>query len=330
VSEAPLPAELAAYLQRLATERGLSPRTIASYRADLHLLLDLVRGHEPAAGGRETAPASADPDWSRLDEALLRRWVAGQMRAGASPRSVARRLSCWRGWLDALVRSARLPANPARALRAPRAARRLPRALTPDQAAGLFHEAVDGFEAIRDRALLELLYACGLRLSELTSLDAAYVERAGYRSVSWLDLAEAQVHVLGKGAKRRTVPVGRQAIAALEAWLSLRARRLAEDPAADRDALFLGARGARMANRVVQARLRALGARQAAPAKLHPHMMRHSFATHLLQSSHDLRGVQELLGHADISTTQVYTHLDFQHLARIYDDAHPRARRKRG
>lgn len=307
--------DVAAHLGRLAHERGCSPRTVAAYRADLAILVGLL----PAA----------DADWSALDEAVLRRWVAGEMRAGGSPRSIARRLSCWRGFLDAMVLQGRLAANPARTLRAPRAPRRLPRALSPDQADALLRGPDERFEALRDHALLELLYSSGLRLSELTSLDVAHAERPGYRSRSWLARDEAEVNVLGKGSRRRTVPVGTQAMAALVRWLEARAAFLREHPGADPDALFLSRRGSRLANRTIQARLRALGIARALPTRLHPHVMRHSFASHLLQSSGDLRAVQELLGHASIRSTQVYTALDFQRLASVYDAAHPRARRVR-
>jgi integrase/recombinase XerC len=320
VSARVAPAEIEQHLGRLATERACSPRTLASYRADLALLCELLVPSAAADG--------ASPDWSRLDEVLLRRWVAGATRQGLSPRSVARRLSCWRGFLDALVLQGRLAANPARALRAPRAPRRLPKALSPDQAGALVSGPADGFGGLRDRALIELLYSSGLRLSELTSLDVQYTERPGYRSSSWLSLSEAEVNVLGKGARRRTVPVGSQALAALKDWLALRADWLAGRPGADRDALFLSIRGTRLANRSVQARLGALGIGQALPTRLHPHVLRHSFASHLLQSSGDLRAVQELMGHASIRSTQVYTALDFQRLAGVYDAAHPRARRQ--
>ena len=307
--------DVARFLDRLARERGCSPRTVRAYRADLALLVELLG--EPAT------------DWSSLREAVLRRWVAGEMRTGAAPRSIARRLSCWRGFLDEIVLQGGLPANPARALRAPRAPRRLPRALSPDQTDALLRGPAEAFEAVRDHALLELLYSSGLRLSELTSLDVAHAERPGYRSTSWFAREEAEVNVLGKGAKRRTVPVGTQAIAALGSWLEARAAFVLAHPQADPDALFLSRRGTRLANRTIQARLRALGVARGLPTRLHPHVLRHSFASHLLQSSGDLRAVQELLGHASIRSTQVYTALDFQRLAGVYDAAHPRARRVR-
>jgi integrase/recombinase XerC len=176
--------------------------------------------------------------------------------------------------------------------------------------------------------MLELFYSSGLRLSELTSLDVRHFAEAGTRSNSWLDLAEAEVTVLGKGGKRRTVPVGGPALAALRAWLAERERWLGEHPAADPRPLFVSALGRRLANRTVQVRLKRLAQRRGVPANVHPHVLRHSFASHLLQSSGDLRAVQELLGHASIATTQVYTSLDFQRLAKVYDAAHPRARRR--
>jgi integrase/recombinase XerC len=323
------PAE--AWLGRLAAERGYSPRTIESYRLDLAEL-------ERVAAGRP---------WSVLVEADLRRWVAGAMRAGLAPRSIARRLSSWRGFFDALAESGEIASNPARGLRAPKAGRRLPKALSPDQAMRLVDDgeaaraagapaagrpATGGgdapFEALRDQAMLELFYSSGLRLSELTSLDVRPFDAPPARSLGWLDLAEAEVTVTGKGGKRRTVPVGGAAAAALQAWLVERARWLALHPAADQRPLFLSARGRRLANRTVQARLARLARIRGVPADVHPHVLRHSFASHLLQSSGDLRAVQELLGHASIATTQVYTSLDFQRLAKVYDAAHPRARRR--
>jgi integrase/recombinase XerC len=192
-------------------------------------------------------------------------------------------------------------------------------------------EALDdgGFERVRDQALIELLYSSGLRLSELTGLDARYVEQGGYRSAGWLSRDEAEVQVLGKGGKRRTVPVGGPALAALDAWLALRRDWLVSHPGADPHALFLSRRGARLPNRSVQRLVHRLAIERGVPADVHPHVLRHSFASHLLQSSGDLRAVQELLGHASIATTQVYTSLDFQRLAAVYDAAHPRARTRR-
>lgn len=314
--------QVAAYLRRLATERGCAPRTIDSYRRDLAILCRVARGRP----------------WDRLVEADLRRWIADGARAGQAPRSIARRLSAWRGFLDWLAETGVVTANPARGLRGPKAGRRLPKALPPDLAVAL----VDGpaarasagdaatFEAVRDDAVLELLYSSGLRLSELTSLDVAYVEAPAYRSRSWLDLAEAEVNVLGKGGKRRTVPVGRAAVDALRRWLVERERWLALHPRAERHALFVSSLGRRLANRTVQARVARLARLRGIPADVHPHVLRHSFASHLLQSSGDLRAVQELLGHANIGTTQIYTSLDFQRLAQVYDAAHPRARRRAG
>lgn len=326
------------YLQRLAVERSYSAHTLAAYRTDLEQL-DRLREDRP---------------WSGIDEQDVRRWVAVASREGLAARSIARRLSSWRGFFDWLARQGQAPANPARGVRAPKAPRRLPKALSPDDARALFRAPDSGpgehentFEASRDQALLELLYSCGLRLSELTSLDTHYVELKGaappYRSMSWFSRDEAEVSLLGKGGKRRTVPVGRLALSALDRWLALReawldelaatgsgrrARR-GEDAASTRTpALFINARGTRLSNRTVQERVKRLALRQGIPANVHPHVLRHSFASHLLQSSGDLRAVQELLGHASIATTQVYTSLDFQRLAAVYDAAHPRARRK--
>lgn len=310
--------EVEAYLQRLIAERGCSPHTADAYRRDLALLVAIA-----GEGG-----------WPALDEAALRRWVAGAARAGAAPKSIARRLSAWRGFLDAIVQRGLIASNPARGVRAPRARKRLPKALSPDQAMSLVSApagapaSAGGFAGLRDAAMLELLYSSGLRLAELTGLDARYFEEAGYRSHSWLSLAEREVSVRGKGGKRRTVPVGAPAIAALGAWLDERARWLAARPGADARALFLSARGARLSNRAVQLRLARIARERGVPANVHPHVLRHSFASHLLQSSGDLRAVQELLGHSSIATTQVYTSLDFQRLASVYDAAHPRARKR--
>ena len=301
------------WLAQLRTERGCSPRTLAAYGDDLRALADCL-GERPVAA---------------LSEQDVRRWVARAAREGLAPRSIARRLSGWRGFLDWCARQGACPANPARGVRAPRAPRRLPKALGPDAATQLMAwDADDAFVALRDKAMLELFYSSGLRLSELTGLDATWVDEPPYRSASWLDLESGEVTVRGKGRKTRTVPVGTQARAALARWLAYRADWLATHPRADRRALFLGARGARLADREAQRRVRAIAARQGVPTTVHPHVLRHSFASHLLQSSGDLRAVQELLGHASIASTQIYTALDFQRLAAVYDQAHPRARRK--
>jgi integrase/recombinase XerC len=260
--------------------------------------------------------------------------VAAAARAGLAPSSIARRLSAWRGFFDWLAARGELGTNPARGVRAPRRGKRLPKALAPDLALRYVVPAEDedtaSFERTRDQAVIELLYSSGLRLSELTGLDARYVEAAGgYRSAGWLSRDEAEVQVLGKGGKRRTVPVGGPALAAIDAWLARRAAFLALHPGADPHALFLSTRGARLSGRAVQRSVRRIAIERGVPVDVHPHVLRHSFASHLLQSSGDLRAVQELLGHASIATTQVYTSLDFQRLAAVYDAAHPRARARR-
>lgn len=315
-----------AYLLRLRTERGCSPRTLDAYGRELALL-------ERLAAGRA---------WPSIVEGDVRRWVAAAAREGLAPVSIARRLSAWRGFFDWLAARGEVHANPARGVRAPRRGRRLPKALAPDLAMRLVTPP-DGspgpvdpedpdalaFERIRDQAIVELFYSSGLRLSELTGLDARYVGTPGHVSAGWLSRAEAEVQVLGKGGKRRTVPVGGPALAAIDAWLAVRAGWLALHPHADPHALFLARRGPRLSNRAVQRSLQRMAIERGIPADVHPHVLRHSFASHLLQSSGDLRAVQELLGHASIATTQVYTSLDFQRLAAVYDAAHPRARARR-
>ena len=325
----PLRDECLGWLEQLARERAYSPRTIASYR---HALTDLCE-------------LAADTPFTELTAHQIRGWAAQMARRGLKPRSIAHRLSVWRGFLDycagagAAHAAAADPdgkparANAARGVRGPRAPRRLPKALSPDMAARLAdYQPGAGFEMVRDKAMLELLYSSGLRLAELCSLDAEYCDGGEAnggrpRSDSWLDMAEAQVTVLGKGSKSRTVPVGRAALTALQAWLTMREAWLAAHPAADPAPLFLSGRGRRLSHRSVQMRLKQLALKQGIPANVHPHVLRHSFASHVLQSSGDLRAVQELLGHASIATTQVYTALDFQRLAQVYDAAHPRARR---
>ena len=315
------------YLERLRVERGYSPRTLAAYQADLEVLVGIA--DERSAG----ANPSGRSDWRGIDERAVRSWVARASRDGLAPRSIARRLSAWRGFLDWLAEREGLAGNAARGVRAPRLPRRLPSALAPDQAVRLVDDPrAEGFEALRDRAIFELLYSSGLRLSELISLDVRHFEAESGRprSVSWLSPGEAEVIVTGKGGKRRSVPVGRQALEALAVWLPERERFLTLKPSSDQRPLFLSARGTRLSGRSVQLRLKRRGIVQGVPASVHPHMLRHSFASHLLQSSGDLRAVQELLGHASIASTQIYTALDFQRLAAVYDAAHPRARRALG
>ena len=317
-------ADVAAYLGRLETERGYSAHTIAGYRRDLTTLIGLYQ----QAGGTQQ-------DWRSIADAHIRRWIAHLARDGLGAKSLARLLSAWRGFFDALAEEGKVDLNPVRAVRAPKQPRRLPKALSVDQAmqlvAGPAGGAADNtFERVRDHAIIELLYSSGLRLSELTSLDADYTHggRADYRSASWFDAHAAEVTVQGKGGKKRSVPVGGPALAALQAWCELRRAWLFQNPARQTPALFITRRGTRLSNRSVQLRLKQLAIRRGAPASVHPHVMRHSFASHLLQSSGDLRAVQELLGHANIATTQIYTALDFQRLAVVYDAAHPRARRR--
>lgn len=298
---APPPAEslalVADYLDYLTTQRRIAALTLTAYRRDLGKLLEMV-GHSPLA---------------QVQAADLRRFVARFHGGGLGPRSLARCLSAWRGLFRWMARHRGLAANPAEAIRPPRAPRTLPRALSPDQAAALLDARPDGVLEVRDQAMFELFYSSGLRLAELVSLDVHH----------GVDRAEGLVTVTGKRGKTRSVPVGSQALAALERWLTVRA----SVAGAEERALFVGQRGRRLNPSVVRARLVRWAAIHGLGVHVHPHMLRHSFASHVLQSSGDLRAVQEMLGHASIRTTQVYTHLDFQHLARAYDAAHPRAKK---
>jgi integrase/recombinase XerC len=291
-----------AWLEALEHQRRLSRHTLANYARALEVLFRL----KDQLALRE------------LDATQIRRFVARLHASGLSGRTLALTLSAWRGLFDWLARHRDFSANPARGVRAPKSPRRLPKALSVEQ----MQQLLDGAGAsqtkpadLRDRAMFELLYSSGLRLAELVALDA---------DDGSLDLKQAQVTVTGKGAKTRSVPVGGRAREALRDWLKTRALLAAPQERA----LFVGARGRRIAPGTVQARLRAWAKRQGLGASVHPHMLRHSFASHVLQSSQDLRAVQDMLGHASISTTQVYTHLDFQALAKVYDAAHPRARKK--
>jgi integrase/recombinase XerC len=290
------------YLAHLAGERRLANHTVASYRRDLMSLLEFCE--------RQAVMA-----WENLTVQQMRAFVAEKHRGGLSGRSLQRLLSAVRGFFRYLVREELLNHNPAQVVSTPKSPRRLPRALDVDQTARLLNEA-PGNEALelRDHAILELFYSSGLRVSELVALR-----------LEDLDLADATVRVTGKGAKIRVVPVGAKARQVLRRWLG--ARKALARP--DERAVFVGRRGRVLTPRAVQLRLERWAVRHGVDHPLYPHLLRHSFASHLLESSGDLRAVQELLGHADIGTTQIYTHLDFQHLAKVYDAAHPRAKKRR-
>ena len=288
------------YLAHLARERRLSPHTSSNYARDVGALADyLERGNVT--------------EWKRVDSQHVRVFAARAHAGGLSPRSVQRRLSAVRGYFNYLVREGVAASNPAVEIRAPKAARRLPGTLDVDQITQLLEAPTGDALAVRDRAIMELFYSSGLRLAELVGLGLTDV-----------DLVDRTARVLGKGAKTRIVPVGRKACEAIRAWL----RERGALAGIDETALFVGRNGDRLKPRAVQLRIAYWARRAGLPSRVYPHLFRHSFATHLLESSKDLRGVQELLGHADISTTQVYTHLDFAHLARTYDASHPRAKRK--
>jgi len=294
-----LAADLDTYLEHLRSERQVSLHTLDGYRRDLLKALQFCERCQIE-------------EWAQLDSSRLRQLVAELHRKGQSSRSLARLLSAVRGLYAHLNRIGRCSSDPSSGLSAPKGERRLPRALDADRAMQLLDGGVEeDFIARRDQAILELFYSSGLRLSELVSLN-----------LTQLDLASGLVQVIGKGNKARVLPVGRKAVAAIQAWLPLRAAVGPQD-----DALFVGRQGRRLGARAVQQRVSQAGVRELGQ-HLHPHMLRHSFASHMLESSQDLRAVQELLGHADIATTQVYTHLDFQHLAKVYDSAHPRAKRR--
>ena len=290
------------FIRHLEFERRLSPLTLKNYRRDLDALADWL----------ERAGVA---DWGAVDGEHIRAFSAACFRKGLSARSIQRRLSAARTFFRFLIREKAVKKNPITSVSAPRSKKRLPGNLDADRMARLLDIPGDGPIVDRDRAMLELLYSSGLRLAELVDLDLGDV-----------DMADATVRVTGKGNKDRIVPVGRHALRALRKW-SLSRADLAPP---GEGALFVSNRGARISPRSVQARVKHWARQQGIDANVYPHLFRHSFATHVLESSHDLRGVQELLGHANISTTQVYTHLDFQHLAQIYDQTHPRARRKKG
>jgi integrase/recombinase XerC len=310
--------QVQAYLHELHVLRQLSLHTIKAYQADLSEL-------------QQSAQVEG-LDLIAVTNSHVRRWVARLHARGKSPRTIARTLSAWRGWYDWLSQKQNQPtlkANPVDDVKAPKRARTLPKALSVEQALALINQAIvevktnPGPETVRDAAIIELLYSSGLRLSELLGIDAAPSQDRAYESAGWLDWDSAEVTVLGKGGKRRSIPVGTAAMTSLRAWLEIRQQQY---PVHASPALFLSGSNSRLSPRTVQARLRSLAIRAGLPTHVHPHMMRHSFASHVLQSSHDLRAVQEMLGHASIASTQIYTALDFQHLAQAYDLAHPRAK----
>jgi integrase/recombinase XerC len=304
-----LPAPLQAYLRHLEVERRLAARTRENYTQALRRL-------DASARTQGIALEAAQPHH-------IRTWAAQAHRGGLAPRSLALMLAAWRGLYRWWGEQGLVASNPVAGVRAPKSAKPLPKALSVDHAVALAdHHGQTGDPRLvaRDHAIVELLYGCGLRLAEVLGLDL----RAGRSDGGWIDGAEATAHVFGKGSKRRSVPVGRAAQEALAAWLACRDDIAAPDEAA----LFVGSRGRRLSASALRDGLKRLALAAGLPTHVHPHMLRHSFASHLLQSSGDLRAVQELLGHANIVTTQVYTKLDFQHLAKVYDAAHPRARRK--
>ena len=305
----PLDADLRAHLQHLQVERRVADRTLAIYAQAFDRLTR-------CAGESGVALLAVHPHH-------VRGWAARLHREGLGPRSIALALSAWRGFYRWLGNDGRVDMNPVDGVRAPKAAKPLPKALSVDQAVALAEDEGSGDPpalAARDHCIVELLYGSGLRIGELVGLD----HRPGDAAAGWVDIADATVHVLGKGRKRRSVPVGAAALRAIETWLAWRPRLAA----AGETALFVGRRGLRLTAAQARARLKRQALQAGVATHVHPHMLRHSFASHLLQSSGDLRAVQELLGHASISTTQVYTRLDFGHLSKVYDAAHPRAKRK--
>jgi integrase/recombinase XerC len=299
---------IASYLAWLENERRLSAHTLRGYAHELGELQKLAAG-KPLG---------------RVTPVDVRVAVARAHAGGMSARSIAHRLSAWRAFYRWFADHFTLAENPALSIRAPKRAKTLPKALSVDDTGALM-DAPTGADAqsLRDHAILELFYSSGLRLSELIGLDVHYVKEGDYESEGWLKRDAAEVEVLGKGKRRRIVPVGRKALEALDAWLAVRGSLVTRDA----HPLFLSARGNRMSPGVVRERVKRAARLAGIPANVHPHVLRHSFATHLLQSSGDLRAVQELLGHASIAATQVYTSLDFQHLAKVYDQAHPRAKK---
>jgi integrase/recombinase XerC len=308
--------QIGTYLDMLEKHRKLSLNTVESYRRDLAELTEF------------TSKLPGQPGFADVSHFHVRRFASQLHAKGLNPRSIARKLSAWRGFFEWLAENESLAANPVDGVKAPKRSRPLPKALSADDAIRVVAEAKPGADPaapdnLCNRAMFELLYSSGLRVSELVALDVRFVREGGYASAGWIDFPEQEVHVTGKGSKQRKVPVGKPALEALQAWLAVRPALVRMEP----HALFLSRRGARMTPRMVQQRLKAHAQALGIPVNVHPHVLRHSFASHVLQSSGDLRAVQEMLGHASIAATQVYTSLDFQRLAQVYDAAHPRAKK---
>jgi len=308
MDSAALSAPMLQYLEHVRVQKRLAPRTHTLYTLDLQRLSAMA--------------AEAHTEVLQLGPQHIRRFVAQMHAAGRSGRGIALILSGWRGFFNWAGREGLVERNPVQDVHAPKSPKPLPKALSVDDAmrfSEASHAQGDPWVQTRDSAMVELMYGSGLRVGELVGLDTA----ASVQALGWIDMEAAEAHVLGKGSKRRVVPVGKAALVALQAWLAVR------DQVAPCDAaLFIGVRGARLSAASVWQRLRERSLVAGMTTPVHPHMLRHSFASHVLQSSQDLRAVQELLGHASITTTQVYTRLDFQHLAQVYDQAHPRARKK--
>lgn len=292
--------QLDEFIQQLSYTRRLSAHTAVAYRRDLEALAEFIHSEKLQR-------------WADVDRVAMQRYVAQRHRQGASPASLQRMLSSVRGLYRYLQREGITKQDPTLDVQTPKQGRRLPKAMEADQVGRLLAAKGDNWLAVRDQAILELFYSSGLRLSELINLD-----------MDALDISGAELRVLGKGSKERIVPVGQYAIEAIKAWLKVRGSHAP----LEESALFVSRLGRRLSPSSVQQRIKLWARRLGLEGKVHPHMLRHSFATHLLESSGDLRAVQELLGHADISTTQVYTHLDFQHLSKVYDQAHPRSQRR--
>ena len=305
---------VARYLDHVRFEKRLAERTLALYTLDLQKLSSYA----------EQSGVALDA----VQSTHIRRWVSQMHAGGRSGRGIALILSGWRGFYVWMGREGLISSNPVQDIRAPKSPKPLPKALSVDDAVQLAEftpsiEESDPWLSGRDAAMVELLYGCGLRVGELVGLDV----QASATAKGWIDLESGDAHVLGKGSKRRSVPVGSKALAALQTWIALRGQGVTP-VASDQRALFIGQRGTRLTAQAIWQRLRQRSLQAGLSTPVHPHMLRHSFASHVLQSSSDLRAVQELLGHANITTTQVYTRLDFQHLAQAYDAAHPRARKK--